>query len=374
MKPGDASCKKVADPATFSDAPASVGNRDKQYKEYTGEFQGRPYALMANTELEATMNDRILPIVTRVKAWIIRKSRGNLCLYCVNDDRNPAYQVDCAKELGLSEPTVSKTMKFLEQRGHLDRRGPAKILYSVLEPVLGPDPVKHANDPAYQDFFENWKVASQASFEEMETALAAKKVAESTIKKIKKLIESDYRELRRAQETAGHDVYKAIDTKDSKQEDFEAAPFPAPEHLYKPSASSSPSVSSEPTTTVAAVVEIAPRTPAPPPPVTDPDETEQVLAAMLEHSEAEPDAARRMIAACREFAPDASAEDICRHIDGKGRLALRRDNPVGFLLTVVPKTFERWRKPPGQANNSLSDEEAERIRSDTDRKLAMGGE
>jgi hypothetical protein len=49
------------------------------------------------------------------------------------------------------------------------------------------------------------------------------------------------------------------------------------------------------------------------------------------------------MAACRSYAPDSTDEEIAHFIAEKGRHIDRRDsrvqNPIGFLLTAVPKCF-----------------------------------
>lgn len=157
--------------------------------------------------------------------------------------------------------------------------------------------------------------------------------------------------------------------------------FPAPEHLSKPSASSSSIFSETPTTTTAPVAEIktlTPRTPEPPPPpAAEPDEPGQVLAAMLEHELGDLAAAGDVLRDVRAIAPDATAEDVCRIVHQKAPLVRRKGKDTGYLLTCVRNAFTgdwRERKPPGHAVNSHSAEELDRIRSDTDRKLAAGGD
>ena len=47
-----------------------------------------------------------------------------------------------------------------------------------------------------------------------------------------------------------------------------------------------------------------------------------------------------LVDACRSNAPDATAEEIAHFILEKGKLITRKiANPVGFLLTAVPKCF-----------------------------------
>jgi hypothetical protein len=66
----------------------------------------------------------------------------------------------------------------------------------------------------------------------------------------------------------------------------------------------------------------------------------QVLDRMRKFSAADLDAARDLIVACRRHRRDATIVQILDAIDSKGSLTRGKDNPVGFLLTAVPRMFE----------------------------------
>jgi hypothetical protein len=68
-------------------------------------------------------------------------------------------------------------------------------------------------------------------------------------------------------------------------------------------------------------------------------------------------AARILVAACLKQAPDITAQEIVQFITLKGKLAVNKDNPVGFLLTAVPAALEggglsEWRKAQEQRPTS----------------------
>lgn len=305
-----------------------------------------------NDSLDAIIRNESLKCEVRFLAWVKRCSWGSYSLYAIRADGQPAMQSDCARDLNVSRQAVSVVVSFYQDQGLLEK---AKRLVPVVNPKP-PSKAKVVKDAIDKLEFEKWwsvnHAIDKAAYDEAEAEFNRQR-------KCKRAIEKKFMTSR-----TNEPPFLIESLRVNTEED--AAHLPAVEPLSKPSATSS-SVSSELTTTIASVAEIKLV-------ADEPDEPEQVLAAMNEHSKADPDAARRMIAACREFAPDATAEYICRHIDAKGLLARRATNPVGFLLTVVPKTFEGWRKPPGHAVSSHSDEELERIRSDTDRKLAAGGD
>jgi hypothetical protein len=91
----------------------------------------------------------------------------------------------------------------------------------------------------------------------------------------------------------------------------------------------------------------------------------EVLAALNEYGTGDEDAALRLINLCQHHAPDATAADVCRFIHARGRKARRAENPIGFLLTAVPKCFVgEWRaktansSPAREAGTWVSAEEA----------------
>jgi hypothetical protein len=64
-----------------------------------------------------------------------------------------------------------------------------------------------------------------------------------------------------------------------------------------------------------------------------------VLDGMRHFCRADEDAARSMLTQCRAKFPHSTAVEVCEAIKVKGRLARDKDNPVGFLLTAVPRMF-----------------------------------
>jgi hypothetical protein len=75
------------------------------------------------------------------------------------------------------------------------------------------------------------------------------------------------------------------------------------------------------------------------------------------------DAVGNLIASCRECVPDATSEEMVHFIEQKGTLILKRskagnpfDNPLGLLLTAVPKCFDGdfqpWRHSIVEANRA----------------------
>jgi len=86
-----------------------------------------------NLALEAIMRDRLATIGERVMAWCKRRAWGNYRLYWVKDNGEPAFQVDCAAELGLDKRRVSDAMRYYVARGYLKMPRPA--IYESALPV-----------------------------------------------------------------------------------------------------------------------------------------------------------------------------------------------------------------------------------------------
>lgn len=68
------------------------------------------------------------------------------------------------------------------------------------------------------------------------------------------------------------------------------------------------------------------------------------LQRLMHYGPADDDAAAYLVRQCQRFAEDATSEEIGDFIDLKGALTLqpgnRIQNPIGFLLTAVPKCFQ----------------------------------
>ncbi len=85
------------------------------------------------------LKDKLNTNGERVMAWVIRMAWGHTSLYCVLPTGEPAYASDWARDLKINPGTVSRILAFKEQRGYLERRGVAKVIYPVIAPVLAPD-------------------------------------------------------------------------------------------------------------------------------------------------------------------------------------------------------------------------------------------
>jgi hypothetical protein len=180
--------------------------------------------------LEALMRDRVETSEARIMAWLKRTSWGNQSLHCINEDGTEAFQADCAVQLGIDKRRVSKVMQYLEQRGYLERRGNAKVLYPVVSPTLtGPPPDSNGKSPeraTFSTFLELWKVAHSSDFFELE-------VARSTVERIRKVVLSDYKQWLATRTKS--DAYKERDSESSERgEDAAAVSVPTPEEESVP--------------------------------------------------------------------------------------------------------------------------------------------
>jgi hypothetical protein len=64
------------------------------------------------------------------------------------------------------------------------------------------------------------------------------------------------------------------------------------------------------------------------------------IAAVSAIATADDDAVRQLVKKCRKERADASDEEIAHFVREKAKQASRADNPMGLLLTAVPKCFE----------------------------------
>lgn len=208
---------------------APIKDFNARRSEFEAATRGVSFTKDFNPSLEALMNDPLETYVARVFAWTKRKAWGNQCLYCVNSDGSPAFQVDCVRELKIAKYTVCKAVNYLVRRGYLEMRGTAKVLY----PVISPDPANTQTKgedikklPAYATFLEDWKVAHSSDFAELE-------VARSTVERIRKVILTGYREWRALQTNPGPSLLK--ENSEVKEEDptpsqpVFSEPIPEPE-------------------------------------------------------------------------------------------------------------------------------------------------
>jgi hypothetical protein len=155
--------------------------------EYETKTKGLIFTKDFQSRQEAVMGDRLATIGERVMAWILRRSWGEYVLYAIKDDGQPAFQVDCARELRVDKRRVAAAVDYYKSRGYLEVRG--KLLYPVISPVLASPPPNDKKSGEYRTFLEQWKVAHSADFEEL-------KVARSTVKRITKVLLSDYKKSR----------------------------------------------------------------------------------------------------------------------------------------------------------------------------------
>ena len=142
---------------------------------FTKDFQSRQ---------EAIMHDPLEVIRVRVMAYILRRSWGEMVLYAMKEDGEPAYQRDIVRELRLNKKSVSAAVAYYQKRGYLEDR--PKLLYPVISPALISPKSKGEKSREYETFLEGWKVSHSSDFQELE-------VARSTIKKINKVILSEYK-------------------------------------------------------------------------------------------------------------------------------------------------------------------------------------
>jgi len=117
---------------------------------------------------------------------------------------------------------------------------------------------------------------------------------------------------------------------------------------------------------------VAPAAAAEPPPKAEPPkdlgEVEQVREALEPYGSADLETARRIIRESRKHYPPATPVEIIQVIHEKDKAARKAENPIGFLVVVVPKGFEGYQRkppptycPPEPVGSASSDEEYESL-------------
>lgn len=165
---------------------------------YDGDFKQQTahiaYTPDFNPAVECIIDDKLATIGERYLAWIKRNSWGRGSSYAVNEDGTPVWQRDAVEALGTTKQRISATHNYLVKRGYL--RDELKILYPVVSPQLGPDPLKSPDSPDfldYESFLADWKVTHSPDFSELETAREIRKVADSKVKTIERRMLQDYK-------------------------------------------------------------------------------------------------------------------------------------------------------------------------------------
>jgi hypothetical protein len=202
----------------------------KQYHSKRWEFEeatrGLNFTKDFNPALEAIMRDRLATSGERVMAWCKRSAWGKHSLYCIKDNGEPAFQVDCATELRIDKRRVSDTIRYYAARGYLEMRGPAKLLYPVISPrLVGPSNLEEKSEE-YRMFLESWKVAHSTEFSELEVAL-------STVKRIREVLLSDYKQWRALRTKSGANKGRDSESSDNLASSPSSPSSPPLEDLFE---------------------------------------------------------------------------------------------------------------------------------------------
>lgn len=205
---GPRTAKDRAADAAIAEANAVARRRHAQA---TAEYEERTAKLYFtkkfNTALEALMRDRLAPAAERILAWIERYSWGEYSLFAIGQDGLPKYQRDIELELGIVKQTVSKTVKYLQQRGYLEDQG--KLLIPIVEPVLAGPP--EGNPRLWEAFLDQWKVAHSTDFAEWE-------VSRANVKRFRAVALSDYKIWKKQKEQETSEASTLCKTSESNTE------------------------------------------------------------------------------------------------------------------------------------------------------------
>ena len=192
--------------------------RERARAEYEAKTKGRIFTKDFQTRQDALMHDPLATVGERVMAWILRRSWGEMVLYAMKEDGEPAYQRDCAKELGIDKKQVSNAVAYYQKRGYLEDR--PKLLYPVISPVLGGPNPKAKKSQEFVTFFEEWKVTHSPDFE-------AREVARSTIKTINKVLMSHYKKWKEQKRKAAASLLETVQSISETGPRAKVSPFEA---------------------------------------------------------------------------------------------------------------------------------------------------
>jgi hypothetical protein len=333
--PGARRTKKFFDKAAFNALYEAVGKLD-----FTPDFNPSiEYFLMIE---EVPLTERLLAVV-KLQAW------GNQNELAVHDDdrRKPFTLADAARKLGVRRQRIYGPAAKLVKRCQLRIEG--QNLYPVADPAAEhrrreSESAPSGSAPDAQSF-RLWLLEHPDLAEDYREAFG-------TIGSIKRQFRQEAvsgtgrGNGAPASPRTGHETGSRPDTSDdtgrtdeppniieeekNNLEDDSSSSFSAAEEEAAPEP--------ETTTTTAEANASAPE-----PPSAEKEEAREpgiVFAAMRLYGNPDDDAVNALVASCRRERADATAEEIAHFIHEKGKLITRKiTNPVGFLLTAVPKCF-----------------------------------
>jgi hypothetical protein len=133
-----------------------VNKQNNQFPDWTDAYDSfhlrhgrKGFTMDFNPALEATMRDPALSVVTRVMAWLKRKSWGHFSDYPVSAIKGTELgQKDCAAELGLKRTVVSNAFGLWRDRGYIQSQGRRWLLNDSPEP----NGVQASSSPDFQAF------------------------------------------------------------------------------------------------------------------------------------------------------------------------------------------------------------------------------
>jgi hypothetical protein len=193
--------ERAASAATASERAQIAQRHAEAELEYRKATDGLHFTKDFYTNAEAVIRDPMMPPAVRFLTWVKRYSWGENALFAKGADGHPKYQVDFCRETGLKKSLVSKTVAWLQMRGHLENH--PKLLIAPLHPELTA-PESDDRSPRFRRFLEWWKVACSADFEE-------RKVHAAAIARIDKVKHSLYKKWQTAETNGDASLYRLAD-------------------------------------------------------------------------------------------------------------------------------------------------------------------
>jgi hypothetical protein len=373
--PGGRRTRKFFDKAEFNALHEAVGKLD-----FTPDF---------NPSIEYIFMIEEVPLTERLLALLKLQAWGNQKQLAVHDDNRtkPFTQADAARKLDVSRQRIYEAAVKLVKRCQLRIEG--QSLYPVADPAAeyrnrGSESTRNGSGWDAHSF-RLWLLEHPELAEDYREAF-------QTIGSIKRQFRQETVSGTERENGApppprsGQESSSRPDT--SEDTDRTAEPpiiIEEQENNSEEPSSSSTVEEAAPEPQKTTTTPTQSNASAPEPPSAEKEESKEpgiVSAALRPYGNPDDDAVNSLVDACRSNAPDATAEEIAHFVREKGKLITRKiANPVGFLLTAVPKCFvsdsfreyreQRTRERSQQAAREAEDPQAaERLRKEGEADLA----
>lgn len=297
-----------------------------------------------NAYLESQIGNLKLPVEVRVDAWLLRQAWGNHSDSPVNAEGIRQVQTDCARDLKLVDKKgkpdrrkVNPVFQMYEKGNYIRFEGqtiiliddPDGLVFAKSSPSGDPLPTNSEEGAnKYRYFLEHiWGTTHPAEFQELQAL-------ERRHNEIRIGILTEWQAYKQMSERVGQtgaiESPKGADSASGRvrQPDGEGPTIDRSILITENGKQKTSSSDAQRPTTEATTTGAKPS-------------LKRVAEALREFGKPDQDAVVQLIRSCRREAPDCTEEEIIHFVQAKGRLLKNGSiqNPIGFLLTSVPKCF-----------------------------------